>query len=85
MWSRIMLAVDVINMATKALQAVPTLVTVPLVLNILGLGISAWWMVTTVYIFSAGTITPVEPTPPGFPAGLLKTVTLDSTLQQLFL
>ena len=80
MFSRIKLATNcVINAGESIRKGAPMLVFFAIFIVLFGIGITAVWAVTAVYLFSAGEVQSY--TPPGGTAGVLKTVELEDDLR----
>lgn len=84
MFKRVMLAVTCINLASQTIIDSPTVVMLPFVMVVAGVGIAGWWTTTTVYLFSAGEIEAADPPSDLVPNGVYKKLVLDDSLQGAF-
>lgn len=80
MFKRILLAVRCVQLASRCVADVPTLVFTPLVLVPLVLGITALWMLTAVYLFSVGEIK-TDTSYSSLPVGVVRTVELNDSIR----
>lgn len=83
MWSRIMLALRMVGLASKAVVANCCMVFFPFYMTLLGVGVIAFWATTAVFLFSIGEVTSVDNS--FVPGGVVKTVELDDTARYALL